>query len=236
MKRLDFKQLLNYYRQCFELIDVFHFNSNIARKQYQACLNIRDQDSIVVPITHYGITDHRKKKGFSTPILNIGFIGHETSYKGLSLLKEVLSQLDNAKWKLNVWGGKIGKENDLPIFYRGKFTGKNIALVFDEMDLLVVPSLWKETFSLVTLEAISFGVPVLVSDNVGAQDIVKEFAPEFIYKTKNELKEILYRLLVDRNLLRRYNLAILERTWEHDMDCHAQEIIEKVYLDKRYYA
>ena len=39
-------------------------------------------------------------------------------------------------------------------------------------DLLVAPSIWYETFGFTVLEALSYGVPVIVSDHVGAKDIV----------------------------------------------------------------
>ena len=45
-----------------------------------------------------------------------------------------------------------------------------ISKSFKQMDLLIVPSIWKETFSLITLEALSYGIPVLISNNVGAKD------------------------------------------------------------------
>ena len=42
------------------------------------------------------------------------------------------------------------------------------------MDLLIVPSLGLETFGMVVLEAFSFGVPVLMSEHVGAKMLVEE--------------------------------------------------------------
>ena len=46
-------------------------------------------------------------------------------------------------------------------YYKGKFDASTIADVYHAMDVLVVPSIWKETFSLVTLEVLSYGVPVI---------------------------------------------------------------------------
>lgn len=229
MKKNSFKSLLDYYRQCFELVDVFHFNSNVAKKQYEQNLDVSAAEKIVIPITHQGINDNRKEKFFDKKILNVGFIGAETPYKGLSVLINTLKKLDKSKWKLDVWGGRIAQDSEYPIFYKGKFNKSGIHQVYDEMDLLVVPSVWKETFSLVTLEALSYGVPVLVSDNVGAQDLVKEYAPEFVYKTETELNSILTVLLNDRSLLKKYNQAILALPWKHDSLSHAKEIVEKVY-------
>lgn len=46
--------------------------------------------------------------------------------------------------------------------------------VFEDIDILAVPSQCPETFGLVVLEAFSYGVPVLVSKNVGAKDILQD--------------------------------------------------------------
>ena len=44
--------------------------------------------------------------------------------------------------------------------------------IFDETDVLVAPSIWYETFGFTVLEALSYGVPVIISGNVGAKDIL----------------------------------------------------------------
>ena len=224
-----FQSILQYYRECFTLVDVFHFNSRVAQNQYKKSLNIAGTTQIVLPITHEGVQDHREKKQFDSNILRMGFIGHESPYKGLPLLKNVLANIDSSKWRLDVWGGRIGREPSLPIYYRGKFNSRNISQVYAEMDLLVVPSVWKETFSLVTIEALSFGVPVLVSDNVGAQDVVREYAPSFVYTTPKALLAKLRILVENRAELINYNAAILEKPWRCDMLSHAQCIINDLY-------
>lgn len=227
MNELNFKLLLDYFRQCFELVDVFHFNSNVAKNQFESAIGVTCNS--VIPVVHQGIQDHRIGKKFDHSILRIGFIGSETPYKGLPHLKHVLAQIDKSKWHLDVWGGRVAQDPNLPIFYRGKFNQRNISQVYNEMDLLVVPSIWKETFSLVTLEALSYGVPVLVSNNVGAQDVVKQYDESFVYSTKEGLLEKLKILVSDRTELKQYNMAILNNPWKYDMLHHAQDIIEKVY-------
>lgn len=38
----------------------------------------------------------------------------------------------------------------------------------------MLPGVWKETFGMVVREVLSYGVPVLVSQNVGAKDILEK--------------------------------------------------------------
>lgn len=224
----NYQKLLDYYKQCFDMVDCFHFNSETAYKVYRKYLP--DCEGKIVAITHNGIKDYRKKKDFSDSLLRVGFIGKSTPYKGLPALMSTLESLGmNDSWELSVWGGGVGKHSSLPIFYKGKFKASEIGDVYDFIDVLVVPSIWKETFSLVTLEALSYGVPVIVSDNVGAQDIVKQYNPRFVYHSEDELRELLLEILNDRGVLKDFNNKILENPWKYSMEEHAKDIVDKLY-------
>ena len=220
--------LRDYYKRCFSLVDCIHFNSNHTKECYEK--HLYHASGIVLPITHGGIKDNRKKKDFNRDCLKLGFIGSSTFYKGLPLLIEALKEVGRYdKWILNVWGNRIGQDSTMPIYYLGKFNPCDIELVYANMDVMIVPSQCHETFSLVTLEALSFGVPVLVSSTVGAQDIVKEYNEKFVFSSKAELIKLLMQLIYDRSLLTEYNEKIIKQLWRHNMKQHALEIIEKIY-------
>lgn len=222
MSTENYQELLDYYKDCYNLIDCIHFNSNVAKGKYESILG--QLKSITVPISHCGILDQRAYKHFSEDGLRVGFVGNDTPYKGLGVLMRAAKDLDI---DIMAWGGKRGEKGR--VHYRGKFKKEQLPQVYQEMDLLVVPSIWKETFSLVTLEALSYGVPVLVSDNVGAQDIVKEYDASFVYHTEKELRVKLAKLVDDKSELIEYNNSILSMTWQHDMKEHAKEILDKLY-------
>lgn len=224
----NYQKLLDYYKECFALVDSLHFNSEVSGNVYKRYLP--SCNGKVISITHCGIKDNRRHKNFKDKVLHIGFIGNGTPYKGLPLLISTLESLGvSDSWDLSVWGGGVGKHPSLPVFYKGKFGPSTIADVYDAMDVLVVPSIWKETFSLVTLEALSYGVPVIVSENVGAQDIVKLYNSRFVYHSENELREQLLEILNDRTILLDFNSKILKMPWKHSMEEHAKEIIDKLY-------
>lgn len=220
----DYRKLLNYYKACFGFIDCFHFNSETAQNVYFE--NLGYVSGKVIPITHCGIKDNRHKKKFETSILRIGFIGNDTPYKGLPLLLKVLKQIQNKNlWQLDIWGGKKGKEKNSLVYYRGKFDSCSVADVYDGMDVLVVPSIWKETFGFVVLEALSYGVPVIVSDNVGAKDIIRQYDERFIFTSESELLLLLNKIIDDRSLLVNFNEKILNGEWKHLMQEHTEEIL-----------
>lgn len=224
----DYQKLLDYYKKCFSLVDYFHFNSETSQDVFMQYLPT--SKGKVVSITHGGIEDHRIRKVYGHDVLHMGFIGNSTPYKGLPLLISVLQDIGMIEsWDLSVWGGGVGTHPSLPVYYKGKFDSSTIADVYSAMDVLIVPSIWKETFSLVTLEALSYGVPVIVSDNVGAQDIVKLYNPKFVYHSEDELKSLICEILSDKNLLAEFNDKLLSSKWKYSMEEHAKEIICQIY-------
>lgn len=221
------KRLLDYYRNCFAMVDFFHFNSQLTKLEYEK--NLCGINGSVIPITNGCISDNRSPKNFSSEGLIVGFIGSDSPYKGLQVL---IQSVKDQNIDVMAWGGKkmsLPFSHDSRIHFRGKFSKQQMPSIYNEMDILVVPSIWKETFSLVTLEALSFGIPVAVSDSVGAKDIVKEYDPSFVFHSGMELKCLLADLVDDKTRLIDYNKAILCNSWNHGIIDHASEIIENVY-------
>lgn len=223
-----YELLINYYKKCFSLVDCFHFNSEVSKSVYSSHLSV--DNGTVIPITHSGIMDNRRVKSFDNNVLRLGFIGSEEAFKGLPLLIDVLGKIGmEDKWELSVWGGRISKDSSLPIYYKGKFNAESIEQVYYDMDVLIVPSVWKETFSLVTLEALSYGVPVIVSDNVGAKDVVSKYNPLFVFSDKENLSTLLLSIIENKTILKEYNNAICNNTWNNDMICHTEAIEKLIY-------
>ena len=215
------------------MVDAFHFNSLNTAEVYGRYMDI-PAASKVLSITHSGIKDRRKARCYDERQLRLGFIGSEAPYKGLPMLKDVITKLNkegySEKITLHVYGGRTGDDEKLPnVIYKGRFTSAMMEQVFDDMDLLVVPSIWYETFSFVTMEALSFGTCVLVSDKVGAKDIVAQYTPEFVFKSKLDLHDLLKELLINSDRLSQYNTAVVSSPWPWSMKKHAKEIVDRIY-------
>ena len=224
----EYEKLIDYYHQIFSYINKFHFNSLLSESIY--IRNLKIKDSVVIPITNSSISDNRVFKSFENR-LKICFIGSTKIFKGFPMLKSVLMNFKDADWSLDVWGGNIGTDQDIDkIRYRGKFDHCYLKDIYMGCDLVIVPSVWYETFSFVVLEALSYGTPVAVSTHVGAKDLVKEYGPKFIFNGADQLRLLLHELISNKDELKKYNHNIINKGWYHSMKDHCLEIENNLYL------
>lgn len=223
---MSYSNLLKHYKEMFEVFDCIHFNSSVTRDVYKSHLTIERNE--VIHITHNDIIDCRKERRFESEILQLFFIGNTSTYKGFPLLEGVLTELFNegeTNWELSVWGSQ-GSSGCTNICFKGSYDSSELSNVFHKDGLLVVPSLWNETFSLITLEALSYGIPTLVSSTVGAKDIVSKYDPWFVFDSKDGLKSRLKALMHERGKLRNFNNATINNDWSHSISTHSKNITD----------
>lgn len=97
---------------------------------------------------------------------------------------------DIPKAKLVVVGEGTFKEyvkrltNDLHlernIIFLGKVSDSRLPKIYSEADIFVLPSLYRESFGIVVLEAMASRLPVIVSKVGGLKEIVSNFSDEII--------------------------------------------------------
>ena len=171
----DYLRLRSYYKKMYQKIDVIHFNSQIVRNTYERYFG-ECNNSFVIPVSHSAIKDNRKHKEFLSSTMRIRYLGGPNSAKGYYLLKDALDEL----WQTN-------KHFILDLHFRPSVTSpymriyerygySDLEALFDQTDLMIAPSICVETFGFTVLEAISYGVPVLISGTVGARDILSQGA------------------------------------------------------------
>lgn len=222
---MTYLNLLKHYDEMFELFDHIHFNSSVSEAVYKDNINV--SNSSVLSITHGGIKDNRKYRTFEDKTLNLTFIGSTSKYKGFPLLKSVLQELDDegySNWALEVWGG-VSESASNKVSFKGNFSSNELELVFAKDRLLIVPSIWNETFGFTALESISFGIPVLVSSTVGAKDVVEEYDDWFVFNTRKTLKEKLQELMTDKTRLHDFNKKIMDATWQYSLVDHSEKMV-----------
>lgn len=230
----EYQMLRNFYLSMLENVSVIHFNSSVACEIYSKY--IKFPYSRVIPITHKDVVDNRVKFISGTPIaksrdkIRIAYLAPAKQYKGYNVLKEALDQLWKTRNDFEVLlFGPVPDKAPYMIVKEDGYTQSQLGDIFTSVDFLVAPSTWYETFGFTVLEALANGVPVIVSENVGAKDIIGNAG--IIVKANNtvELAKAIQFLLDNENRLqfieRIRNLNLV--SWRNFVDINYQLYIEE---------
>ena len=208
----DFIELRKHYHSMLLKMDLIHYNSLLTRQTYESFFEM--PQGVVINITHSEIKDNRKKKSFTPDLIRIRYLGPQNGAKGFFLLRESLDMLwaERKDFRLDVHF----TPSEIPEYMccHPPYKYNDLEGIFDETDVLICPSIWRETFGFTVLEALSFGVPVIISENVGAKDILSVgagkvtdyFSAETLFRVLKDLKaedleEMNRRILDDQSIL-----------------------------------
>lgn len=167
-----YRKLRAFYVNMYENIDLIHFNSTVSESVFKKYINI--PNSKVLNISHKGIKDNRNNPRSKSNIIRILFLAQAKASKGFYVLKAALDELwddGNKNFELRLFGQVFDKSPYMVINENG-YQQSELPTIFSNADILVAPSIWYETFGFTVLEALSYGVPVIVSDHVGAKDLI----------------------------------------------------------------
>lgn len=228
-----YAKLRTHYLEMLKSIDFFHFNSELAQSIYLQYLDVQGK---VIPIMHRDIKDQRKLKAprrEGSPII-LAYIGPIEHYKGFYLLLESLAYLKSitsAGWRLHIYGSGSAEEYEEiseQVTFFGTYRYDELETIFENIDLLIIPSISMETFGLVGIEALSYGVPLLVSNHAGIRDLVRDGVNGIIFEPNvRDLAANLLLILENNELLSGLNKNIVESEFTYSMDGHAREIIQQ---------
>lgn len=218
--------LRKYYMDMLEMITKIHFNSSRTETTYRDFkVNAPGQ---MISISHGGIKDLRKKRQYGDKI-RFGYLGPASIRKGFFLLKNVLDSLEEEyknKFELHIYS-KNSFDCDYIVEHK-PYAYSEMPQVMDTIDILVLPSIWHETFGFTVLEALSYGVPVMISTNVGAKDIVENNKSGIVFEPTEEDLKVKISEVLDKGakLLGEMNDFICDRQEIKTMEVHAKEIRE----------
>jgi glycosyltransferase involved in cell wall biosynthesis len=148
--------------------------------------------------------------------LVIGFIGSLQEHKGLHVLVDAVRRLpETSPVRLRIYGkAPDGGESyaravlaaasgDARIEFRGTFDNAQIATVLDQLDLLVIPSLWHENMPLVSLSAQAAACPLVASDIGGLADVIAHGKNGLLFRpgSSSDLADLLTRVVHEEGLL-----------------------------------
>ena len=240
-----FVRFRKYYQDILENFDVILFNSNVTQREYSKYINLSETKSYVLHVTHSNISDHRCENTYSYEKdgkVTIIYMGSLTRGKGFFDLASVLNELKNefTNWELHVYGNHSVIDTsgfDKRFFkFHGPYSHRDLKQIFSNSSVVVIPSKLKETFGFIGLEAYSYGIPVMASENVGFSDLIENGLNGIVYKesaNNRYLKEEIENLINDPSVLVKFNYNIIKGKFDFDMRSHCEKVL-KCYCDDNF--
>lgn len=169
------------------------------------------------------------------------FVGHEFDRKGLLPLVEAMQMIDDP----DLWLLVVGSDNPEP--YRRAagagaarivFAGerRDMERIYPAADVFVLPTAY-ETFSLVSMEAMACGVPVLATRVGGIEEyLVDDLNGYGIRREASDIREKLSRLFSDRERLPRLREGALDTAYRYGWERISQmylSLARDIFREKR---
>jgi len=132
--------------------------------------------------------------------LKVGYIGGVCVHKGYYFLEEVVKNIDLKQSEIiivdfGLQSGKVRRKTwgSTPVRFIPKLPFADMPSFYNNLDVLIVPSLWRESFGLVVREAIVNGVWVVAPEAGGLAEDIREGIDGYVFSkgSKEELAAIL---------------------------------------------
>lgn len=149
-----------------------------------------------------------------TETLRIGFIGTLAPHKGCHTLIDAFNALDNNLATLKVYGSELDfpgyvkklrckSKGNPSVTFNGTFPNSDISRVFDELDVLIVPSTWPENTPLIVYSAQAARCPVVASNVPGIAEAIRPGVDGLLFEKGNhhDLALCLQRLISEPDLV-----------------------------------
>ena len=174
--------------------------------------------------------------------LRVGYLGSLLEHKGIHILVRAFRRLQAPGATLEIhgfalstdpYGGHLQRltKQDPRAELKGRYQPKDLPDILSRIDVIVIPSLWHETFSIVAREALLSGTPVIASE-IGALPEVIDSGQNGVLVPPGDadaLYDALQRLSSDPGFLTHLqDGAIRSAKTIKSMEAHVHEI-EQLY-------
>jgi glycosyltransferase involved in cell wall biosynthesis len=173
-----------------------------------------------------------------TTELTLGFIGHLGQHKGLDVLLHALSLMDASQVRLLVVGTGEDAERfqtfcherglDPYVTFYGHVENRRIATIYQQIDVLVVPSVWPENSPVTITEAMASGIPVIASDVGGIGELVEDGVTGYLIPLRDSLAiaDRIGRFLARPELLKTMGERALAKIQAYQLRQQVERIVD----------
>ena len=175
--------------------------------------------------TNFNITISKKNNSFHIPLKAI-YVGNVTEMKGIYYLLEDFLEIPKEKVELTVVGHYDNSDGLFDRYFQhinfiGRVNHAKVKEFLDNSDIFVFPSLG-EGLSLSVLEALSCGLPCIVSKNSGANDAIIDGKNGFVIdiQSQKQIKEKVLWFLENKDLIPSMRMNAINSVKEYSWDLY----------------
>lgn len=139
-------------------------------------------------LSRHGLDYTKRKLNFKrVPNGNIvfGYIGTIQQHKGVHVMIEGFKRTKHKNIKLQVWGGCFNEneyyqnlintsKEDPRIEFKGVYDFNDISKILENIDVVIVPSIWYENAPLTISTSLAYLTPVITSNIGGMAEMIKD--------------------------------------------------------------
>lgn len=180
----------------------------------------------------------------SPKIITYAYLGTLYEFKGIEVLIRAFHRIDDTHAELKIYGDssinplylrrlkKLTKNKNIQ--FKGAYERHMLPLIFSTIDIIVVPSLVPESFSLITREAQAAKIPVIASRIGALPEVIKDAVNGFLVKPGDEkdLAEKMKKVLQNPALIKKLSRHAIEPT-SIEINIHKLNNIYKQVLYKK---
>lgn len=169
----------------------------------------------------------------------LGFVGYLGKHKGLDVLLRSLSLIaDSGDVRLLVAGDGEERKNlealcqelrlDRVVTFCGQVENQRIGAIYEQIDVLVVPSVWPENSPVTITEAMASGIPVIASDIGGISELVENGVTGLLGPPRDArtLADLIQRFRKDPDLRRQMGRNALARIGQEGLRGQVSRLLQ----------
>ncbi|MEZ5682124.1 MAG: glycosyltransferase family 4 protein [Erythrobacter sp.] len=179
-------------RSAASAIDLVVGNSEYMIDRHREMGLFHDVPSRVIYNAVPGILDRRPDVTSQSvgATLHLGYAGAIKPEKGVEVLLEAMRRIGLGNWRLSIAGtgdeeyvSSLKRDHaDLPIDWLGFVP---VEPFLDQIDLMVIPSIWPEPMPRTLIEAMSHWLPTIVSDAGGSPEVAAMYPNAKVYHRRD---------------------------------------------------
>jgi glycosyltransferase involved in cell wall biosynthesis len=198
-------------------------------------------DKIIFSRYGFNLNNFKNSKKIYSDKLRFAFIGNFLPAKGLHILIDAFNRVKGKNVELKIYGKVLSYKALLENYFKyvkkmaknknikfmGGFDNREIAKIFSQIDVLIVPSIWYENSPLVIQEAFATNTPVIASRIGGIAELIDGGKNGLLFEPNSvdDLYAKMSQLIENRWLLKELSQ---QQTPIKTVEENAQEV-EKIY-------